>query len=169
MEKEPPNGESMEKILVIYPEKCIGCSSCELACSFQHTGEFRPTKSRISAIRWPKAGVSVPLTCLQCEDPSCMKVCMVGAITKDKETGLVSINQEKCIGCRLCTAACPFGNINYDPEEAIVFKCDLCDGEPQCVEFCPNNAIEYREATDALLQRKKKVSAKFAEILEEVR
>lgn len=159
----------MEKILVINPEKCKGCSICELACSFEHDSEFNPTKSRISVIRWQKIGVSVPLTCLQCDEPACERVCMVNAIQKDSATGLVSVDEAKCIGCRLCVSACPFGNISYDSVEKHVIKCDLCEGDPQCAKFCPSGAIEYKPTSDALSNRKKLIAQKFSEILREVK
>ncbi len=159
----------MEKILVINPEKCTGCSSCELACSLEHESEFKPSKSRVSVHRWPKIGVSVPLTCLQCDEPACEKVCMAGAISKDPDTGIVAVNEEQCIGCRLCVSACPFGNMNYDLSGKHVFKCDLCKGEPECAKFCPSGAIEYKPASEALVNRKKFIAEKFSEILKEVK
>ncbi len=158
----------MEKVLVINPEKCIGCSTCELACSFKNEGEFNPSKSRISVLRWPKVGIAIPLTCLQCDDPACEKVCMTGAIKKDPETGIVSINDEKCIGCKLCVSACPFGNIDFNPEERHIMKCDLCGGDPECVKFCPSGALEYKPASEALVNKKKQIAAKFSEIVKEV-
>lgn len=158
----------MSNVLLINPERCTGCGSCELACSLQHEGEFRPAAARISVLRF-EAGIAVPLTCLQCDEPSCMKVCKVGAITKDAATGLVSVNGEKCIGCRMCVVACPFGNINYSPAAKQAVKCDYCHGDPQCVAFCPEKAIEFLPADTVTLGRKKAYSAKFAKLIEEVR
>ena len=60
----------MSNILLISPERCTGCGSCELACSFKNENEFRPAAARISVLRFG-AGVSVPLTCLQCDQPYC--------------------------------------------------------------------------------------------------
>lgn len=158
----------MGNVLLINPERCTGCGSCELACSFQHEGEFRPAAARISVLRF-EAGISVPLTCLQCDEPACLKVCKVGAISKDEATGLVSVDGSKCIGCRMCVVACPFGNMTYSVAAKEAIKCDYCNGEPQCVLFCPEKAIEYLPADTATLGRKKAYSAKFAKLVAEVK
>lgn len=158
----------MANVLLINPERCTGCGSCELACSFNHEGEFRPAAARISVLRF-EAGIAVPLTCLQCDEPSCLKVCKSGAISCDEATGVVTVDGDKCIGCRMCVIACPFGNINYSTKAKQAIKCDHCAGEPQCVLFCSEKAIEYLPADTATLGRKKEYSARFAKLVEEVR
>jgi len=157
--------KSDRKLLLITPEKCISCGNCELACSFSHEGEFRPSRSRISVMRFE--AVTVPMTCLQCDEPACVAACRTGALAKDPETGIVSVNKEKCIGCRMCEMACPFGNITYNAETKTPYKCDLCDGDPQCVKYCPADAIEYVPAETVTMQRKKAFSAKIAESIGE--
>jgi len=140
----------MAKILVIDPDRCFGCGICELACSFHHTGEFSRTKSRIRVFRWEKTCDAVPLVCYQCEDAPCMRVCGVaGAMTKDKDTGAVLINRELCIGCKLCMFNCPYGAINFDSATHQLIMCDLCEGEPECVKYCPVKALTYTEADRA--------------------
>jgi carbon-monoxide dehydrogenase iron sulfur subunit len=157
----------VSNILLITPERCTGCGSCELACSFKHEGEFRPTASRVSVLRF-EAGIAVPLTCLQCDEPYCMAVCKTGAIFKDTDSGLVPVDSNKCIGCRMCVMACPFGNINYSIAAKQAVKCDYCDGEPECALWCSQKAIEYLPQDTATLGRKKAYSAKFAKLVEEV-
>jgi Fe-S-cluster-containing hydrogenase component 2 len=157
----------MEKILLISPEKCIGCGSCETACSFANEGEFRPSMSRIQVFRFDM-GINVPMTCLQCEDAPCASVCKTGALVRDEETGVVNIDEDKCIGCRMCVMACPFGNISYSSEKKTSFKCDQCGGDPQCAEFCPTGAIKYVPAVKDSLDKKRAYAAKFATIAEEV-
>lgn len=157
----------MSNILLISPERCTGCGSCELACSFKNENEFRPAAARISVLRFG-AGVSVPLTCLQCDQPYCMSVCKTGAISKDADSGLVSVDGDKCIGCRMCVMACPFGNINYSITAKQAVKCDYCNGEPECARWCLSKAIEYVAQDTATLGRKKAYSAKFAKLVEEV-
>ncbi len=71
-----------------------------MACSFKHEDEFKPTASRVSVLRF-EAGVSVPLTCLQCDEPYCMAVCKTGAIDKDADSGLVSVD-----GTNVSVAVC---------------------------------------------------------------
>ncbi|MBD3307420.1 4Fe-4S dicluster domain-containing protein, partial [candidate division KSB3 bacterium] len=106
-------GSLMNHVLLLQPEHCIDCHSCQLACSLKHEGTYCPAKSRIEVLTSPLK-FSVPLTCLQCEDPACAAVCVVNALKKNQETGIVDYDQDACIGCRMCVSACPFGNISYD-------------------------------------------------------
>jgi Fe-S-cluster-containing dehydrogenase component len=138
------------KMLVVDPDRCIGCGLCEMACSFHHTGEFSRTRSRIKAFRWEKTCDAVPLVCYQCEDAPCIKVCGVaGAIGRHKETGAVVINPDLCIGCRLCMFNCPYGAIDFDAVSGRLIKCDLCGGDPECVKYCSVKAITYTEPVKA--------------------
>lgn len=156
----------MERVLLISPEKCVGCGACELACSFTKEGEFRPAMSRISVYHF-EPGINVPMTCQQCDEAPCMEVCKTGAISRD-EANVVQVDQDKCIGCRMCVMACPFGNMAYSVEKKTAIKCDQCDGDPQCIPFCPTNALEYVPADTVAVSRKKLFSAKFAKLVEEV-
>ena len=103
------------KQLSIKPEKCIGCRTCELVCSFGHFEKFNPKMANVTVFEYEEAAVAVPVMCLQCEEPSCLEVCPVKAISRD-ENGAVVMNYSKCIGCRMCMNACPLGNITYHPE-----------------------------------------------------
>lgn len=134
----------MGKILYADTDRCFGCGICELACSFRHTGEFSRSRSRVSLFRWEKTCDAVPVFCLQCDDAPCMRVCGVsGAMTRDRDTGAVLIDSDRCIGCRLCMYACPYGAISYDAATRQVVKCDLCGGDPECARYCPVGAIAY--------------------------
>lgn len=156
----------MNKILVVSPDKCIGCRSCELACSFGHTGEFNPKNSAVTVIAFDEAALAVPVMCMQCEDAFCVKVCPVGAAHKN-EAGAVVIDQNKCIGCKMCLTVCPLGNMSYNSKEKKMVKCNLCDGDPECAKICPAGAIEYKEATEANLNKKRIVAKKFKELFGE--
>ena len=136
----------MHKSLVIDPEKCTGCLQCELACSLDNEGAFNPSKSRIKVFKFHDEGRFVPYTCTQCADAWCMKACPVDAITVDRETGAKVVSDALCVGCKVCTIACPFGTINYNQDTTKVIKCDLCEGSPACVEACPTSAITYVDA-----------------------
>ena len=81
-------------------------------------------------------------TCKQCQSPECLSICPTGALYINEKTGARVIDPETCSGCKLCIQACPqYPNspIRYDADRNICVKCDLCDGEPQCVKFCPKS------------------------------
>ena len=132
----------MPYIYTVTVSCCIACGKCELACAFAHGWDGIPGESRI---RIYKRGVEqgTPINCYQCEDAACMAACPVDALVRSEETGAVEVLYERCINCRMCVAACPFGNMHWDPRFQMVHKCDLCEGEPQCVPFCPTKAIDY--------------------------
>lgn len=158
----------MEKVLITSPEKCTGCGTCELACSLSHEGECRPSVARVNVFRFAD-GNNIPMMCFQCEDAACIAVCKPKALFRNEETGIVDINEEKCIGCRMCVMACPFGNIAFVRPYKAAKKCDQCGGEPKCAEFCPTKAIEYVLADSAVLAKKKDFSAKMKQALQEVK
>lgn len=152
---------------MISPEKCIGCRTCELICSFDKNNEFNPKHAAVSVIAYDEAAVAVPMMCMQCEDPSCMKVCPVSAIDR-VETGAVVIDDKKCIGCKMCLSACPIGNISYNAKEKKLVKCNLCEGDPNCAKFCLSGAIQFKEGTSTNLRKKKIIAKKFKELFGEV-
>lgn len=125
-----------------------GCSVCEEACAKKNA-----SKGFISAIKaihiddWKFNSVIV---CNQCSEPKCKEVCPTGAIFKDKSTGVVEIRDEKCVGCGLCSLACPYGGIFYDLKEKKAFKCDYCDGNPACVEACPEGVLDFAKSSPVL-------------------
>ena len=67
--------------------------------------------------------------------------------------GRVEVDYEKCIGCRTCVSVCPFGAMHFVASDRKVIKCDLCDGDPQCVRFCEIEAVRFVETTDLGLQK----------------
>ena len=136
----------MQKSLYLDADKCTGCLQCELACSYQHEGSFSPNKSSIKVFTFHDEGRFVPYTCTQCDEAWCMSACPVDAITLNRETGAKVVSASTCVGCKVCTIACPFGTINYNSDTGKVTKCDLCDGSPECVTACPTGAITYVEA-----------------------
>ena len=133
------------KVLVRNADKCTGCRLCELACSFGHTGLFKPSVARIKVSLFTKEGYSVPLVCQQCSKAACMEVCEPGAISKNERTGALSIDLEKCTGCKQCLMACPYGGMGYDEAADNPIACDFCGGEPQCVEFCQSGALVWAD------------------------
>jgi carbon-monoxide dehydrogenase iron sulfur subunit len=158
----------MTKVLMIHPDKCTGCHNCTLACSYGHEGQFRPTATRVHVYTWEREGFSVPMMCQQCDEASCMKVCPTGALSRIKGAALVEYNQSKCIGCKMCTMACPFGSVVYDGVTSSVLKCDQCGGSPECVSFCPTQALEFIEDNVATRSLKKAFATKFKTAFGEV-
>ena len=134
----------MHKSLVMVAENCTACSQCEMMCSYEQTGAFNVSKSMIKIFTVDER--HIPFTCTQCAEAWCMRVCPVEAITENPETGAKEVSDERCVGCKVCTIACPFGTINYVSDTSKVAKCDLCGGEPACVKVCPQDALFYVDA-----------------------
>ena len=107
-------------------------------------------------------------SCMHCGDPSCVSACPVSAMTKDPVTGVVGYNPDKCIGCRYCVAACPFGipKYQYDSPTGRIGKCELCrhrykDGHySACAEVCPTGATLYGKTADLLVEAKRRIALK---------
>jgi len=135
----------MAKALHFIIEKCTGCHQCELACSGVNEGVFTPDKSRIRIFLFPDQSTNVPYTCLQCDEAWCLHACPVEAIWENKETGAKVLEADQCVGCKVCTIACPYGTVVYQPSTGKVVKCDLCGGDPACVDSCPTGAIVFEE------------------------
>ena len=139
----------MPRMLRIVPDRCTGCMQCELACSWVQTGGFQPAASLIRVHIFDEEASYTPFTCFQCGEAWCMTACPVNAIAKHAETGAKVVIGGACVGCALCTLACPFGTVYLDAASGKAVKCDLCQGEPACVAACPTRCIEYVEVKDA--------------------
>ena len=139
----------MAKQLMIKPEKCIGCRTCELICSWNKGKNFNPRNSAVSVINYEEAVISVPMMCLQCEDACCVKVCPVQAMYQEPD-GTVKNDTAKCIGCKFCVNACPLGNVSFSQSSRKIVKCELCDGDPGCAKYCPTSCLVYTEEEDGL-------------------
>ena len=152
----------MNRFIMADASKCIGCRTCEVACVVSHQAEqdcasltpdtFLP---RIHVIKG--VNISTAAICRQCEDAPCANVCPNGAIKREK--GFVHVMQERCIGCKTCVVACPYGamevvvrpvvrnsgiGLSVRAEKAEANKCDLCyhrDAGPACMEACPTHAL----------------------------
>lgn len=134
------------KILSINPRKCDGCGECETACAEKHSGVPDKARSRIRVVGGNGHGrLFLPVACRQCDDPPCESVCANSAICKDDELSRVVIDPNKCIGCKMCFSACPFGAIEFDSIRGFAFKCELCNGDPECLHACKKDAIAYLE------------------------
>ena len=128
------------------PDRCIGCNICEYACSLEKEKTFNPVKSRIRAIRLNPLS-NVAFTCRTCRNAPCVAACPKDALTQSKETGVVTVDEEKCDGCGWCIAPCEFGAITLHPESRKAMLCDTCEGSPECVQWCPEGALSYKGKT----------------------
>ncbi len=141
------------KILKIDYEKCTGCRLCELVCAVKHDRVSNPIRSRIRVIKWESEGIYVPVSCQQCEDAPCVLGCPAKALSRNEDLGRVEVDYNKCIGCRTCVSVCPFGAMHFVAQDRKVIKCDLCDGDPQCVRFCDVEAIRFVDTRDLGLEK----------------
>ncbi|MEM3056523.1 MAG: 4Fe-4S dicluster domain-containing protein [Candidatus Bathyarchaeia archaeon] len=116
-------------------ESCSGCRRCEIACSLYHEGRVWPEASRVRVFMLIP-GVEIPHLCFQCEDYPCVNACPSGALSVDAETGAVRVDASRCTSCGVCITACPGRVPHLHPRKDHIVICDLCDGDPRCVEAC---------------------------------
>ena len=152
----------MGKMIVVDLTRCVGCHSCEIACAVSHSRAkdlFEAAKAgekpgtRLSVLHHNEK--PIPLHCHHCDDPVCMAVCPSGAVHRSGVREPVLIDEEKCVGCRMCLQACPFGMITLNANGKGVLKCDLCaerlaeEKIPACVEACPTGALLFTDESQA--------------------
>ncbi|HIJ60699.1 MAG TPA: 4Fe-4S dicluster domain-containing protein [Nitrospirae bacterium] len=171
-----------KKALLITPELCIGCRACQVACkswnhlpadktqnsgSYENPGDLSPTlynkiryvelPSETNAVRW----LFVSQRCMHCEDAGCIKICPAPGALYKRQDGIVGYNQDKCIGCKLCIAGCPFDIPRYN-QNGKISKCNFCEDRivnnlsPACAKTCPTGSITYGDR-DSLIVSSKKV------------
>jgi Fe-S-cluster-containing hydrogenase component 2 len=146
------------KLINCDAERCTGCQICEFVCSATKENRIQPRLSRIRVVRIEPM-VTTTIACRLCEDPSCVKSCPRKALSVGFGKHEVRVDDAKCDGCGWCIQACSFGSISIHPEKKTVVMCDLCDGEPQCVEFCPKKALSY-STLDGSAQRNRITSVR---------
>lgn len=171
--------------MVIDLARCIGCQACSFSCKqannlpddvwWARTMTVGGESMDTAAGEYPNNSLSyLPLSCQHCDNPACVKVCPVGATYKDEETGVVRQDYDKCIGCRMCMAACPYTGVrSFNWEEPkhyldfavgdvdvpthqkhVVEKCTFCyqrlarGEEPACMVLCPGRARHWGDLDD---------------------
>ena len=165
--------------LVIDLNVCVGCHACVTSCKewntqgeagpltdqnpygAEPTGTFFNRVQTFEVGEYPKTEtVHFPKSCLHCEDPPCVPVCPTGASYKRAEDGIVLVDYDKCIGCKYCSWACPYGARELDESQKVMKKCTLCvdriydaklperERKPACVLACPTSARIFGDIHD---------------------
>ena len=142
--------------------RCIGCKACIKAC--KETNSVPDGVTRLDILQT----VDIPAvektrsikqffrkSCQHCENPPCVAVCPTGASFKDALTGIVDVNDKRCVGCRYCIAACPYHVRFINPVTKTADKCNFCretnlaaGKQPACVEICPTKALVFGDLND---------------------
>ena len=134
-------------------DRCVGCRTCEISCKQENDIPAGPQWIRLTEVEKEENGrvklFILPMMCAHCGDPACAAVCPTGAVTKDPETGIVTVTQAKCIGCRMCMIVCPYGAPQFG-KDGFMQKCVLCKDcvdrgeQPACARGCPAEAMFIR-------------------------
>ena len=119
--------------------KCTGCKRCETVCAFYHTGRINHHLSRIKVLNIYETGIDGPVVCNRCQESYCLK-CPEHALTIGAQNQII-VSPTVCTLCGVCEKSCPIGAIEIFND--IVYVCDLCGGEPKCVEACSEKAIIF--------------------------
>ncbi len=157
------------KAMLIDIPRCENCGACKEACKEQNNLPETNDVS-LSGYTYTKVleikGHNVRRLCMHCNDPACRSVCPVKAFTKTPE-GAVVYNANRCLGCRYCMVACPFGipRFEWDRANPKISKCGFCfslisEGkQPACAEACPVEATVFGDRSDMIKLARKRIKA----------
>jgi DMSO reductase iron-sulfur subunit len=148
----------MQKSFVFEVDKCTGCEACQVACTIENEVDPRISWRRVYTFN-PRRFPGIPafnmsLACNHCVDPPCMRHCPALAYSKEPDSGAVTIDAGKCIGCRYCSWTCPFDAPQFNHSTGTVEKCNFClhrlrsGMDPACVALCPTRALRFGDFED---------------------
>lgn len=138
--------------------RCIGCQSCTVACKVNNELPVDMIYNPVTTVGpvgvYPNLHMThVPLICMHCDNPPCVNACPSGA-SQQTDEGIVWVEAKKCVGCKACVMACPYGARHTNPETGVVQKCDFCmervrqGKEPHCVKTCHQRARIFGDIED---------------------
>ncbi len=161
----------MSKALLYDATMCIGCKQCEQACATENkldyddaiAAEQRQSEHKYTVVV-TKGEKFMRRLCMNCEDPACASVCPVGALRKTA-AGPVTYDADRCMGCRYCMVACPFGVPKYEWSKVLpkVKKCTMCSqrvssGQPTaCAEICPTGATKFGDREELIHEAESRI------------
>ena len=138
----------MKETFFIDPQRCIGCRSCVAACRECSTHKGY-SMIYVDYLDRGESTATFPTVCMHCEEPTCALVCPADAIKKNEDGVVMSALKPRCLDCRNCVNACPFGVPKYSSEMRLQMKCDMCydrtsEGlKPMCASVCPTGALSF--------------------------
>ncbi len=176
----PPVPPPKKLGLVVDLDLCVGCQACTTSCKAWNTAahsapltDFDPYGAHPNGVWLNRVHtfevddgegtgrtVHFPKSCLHCDNAPCVTVCPTGASYKRGEDGIVLVDGDTCIGCKLCSWACPYGAREYDEDAGVMKKCTLCVDKiynenlpahsrvPACVAACPVGARSFGDLAD---------------------
>lgn len=146
------------QVVYVDIDRCLGCFNCERACSLKQYRDHESAQSNIHILVDMDQREIQTSICLQCRNPLCAKACPTLALHQDPSTEILVVDREVCIGCGECTEVCPFDNVRLEANLGVATKCDLCGGNPSCVQVCQAHALHFgpfREVRQRMKGRKK--------------
>ncbi len=143
--------KTKDGVILVDDDRCIGCRYCIQACPYG-ARYLHPEKGTADKCSFCYHRITRGLL------PACVEVCPTGAAYIDRSVPVVRVNEEECIGCGECVKACPFGAADFAEDKGVALICDLCNGDPACVEHCIYGALTF-EPTQSLAQRKRRLTA----------